>query len=139
MSEVIMNFDSDRILKLAGIPSSGGNGLLKESRLHEEDEAPTEEKKVDQSALKDAVKQLATALGMEVKDTEGGGEAGGDESGSGEVSSLFGGQTEGVDYGDVRKIIRDELASNWASGQVFGKKSTNRDGVTMGFKGIGFK
>lgn len=135
-----MNFDSDRILKLAGIPSSGGNGLLKESRLHEEDEAPAEEKKVDQAALKDALKQLASALGMEVKDVEAGeAEGGGDESGGGDVSALFGGQTEGVAYGDVRKIIRDELESNWASGQVFGKKATNRGGVTMGFKGIGFK
>jgi hypothetical protein len=134
-----MNFDSDRILKLAGIPHSGGNGLLKESRLHEEDEAPADEKKVDQAALKDALKQLATALGMEVTDAKDGDAAGGDESGAGEMSALFGGQTEGVAYGDVRKIIRDELATNWASGQVFGKKSKNRDGVTMGFKGIGFK
>lgn len=38
-----------------------------------------------------------------------------------------------------RRIIRGELESMWASGQVFGKKATRRNGVTMGFKGIGFK
>lgn len=38
-----------------------------------------------------------------------------------------------------RKMVRGELESMWASGQVFGKKATRRGGVTMGFKGIGFK
>lgn len=129
-----MNFDSDRILKLAGIPSSGGNGLLKESRLHEEDEAPAEEKKVDQAALKDAVKQLASLLGMKLTEPEGGTEtAPAGEEGEAGVPSFFGGKTESV------SSDRRDVEANWASGQVFGKRASNRGGVTMGFKGIGFK
>ena len=129
-----MNFDSDRILKLAGIPSSGGNGLLKESRLHEEDEAPAEEKKVDQAALKDAVKQLASLLGMKLTEPEGGAEAApAGEEGEADMSSFFGGKTESV------STDRRDVEANWASGQVFGKRASNRGGVTMGFKGIGFK
>ena len=135
-----MNFDANRMLKLAGLPESGGNGLLKESRLHEE-EAPAEEKKVDQAALKDAVKQLATALGMEIKEPEGGEAASGEEGveAGGDMAGLFGATSEGVSYSKMKSIIRDELASNWASGQVFGKKTGAPRGVTMGFKGIGFK
>ena len=135
-----MNFDANRILKLAGLPESGGNRLLKESRLHEE-ESPSEEKKVDQVALKDAVKQLASALGMEIKEPEGGEAASGEEGGEagGDMAGLFGATSEGVSYSKMKSIIRDELASNWASGQVFGKKTGAPRGVTMGFKGIGFK
>jgi hypothetical protein len=136
-----MNFDANRMLKLAGLPESGGNGLLKESRLHEEEAPPEEEKKVDQAALKDAVKQLATALGMEIKEPEGGEAASGEEGGEagGDMAGLFGATSEGVSYSKMKSIIRDELASNWASGQVFGKKTGASRGVTMGFKGIGFK
>jgi hypothetical protein len=132
-----MNFDSDRILKLAGISSSGGSGLLKESRLHEEDEAPAEEKKVDQAALKDAVKQLASLLGMKLTEPDGkSGEADVTTPGEGgetDMSSFFGGKTESV------VDDRRDVEANWASGQVFGKKAPIRGGVTVGFKGIGFK
>ena len=38
-----------------------------------------------------------------------------------------------------RRAVRSELESMWASGQVFGKKAPRRNGLTMGFKGIGFK
>ena len=38
-----------------------------------------------------------------------------------------------------RRAVRSEIEQMWASGQVFGKKPTRRNGVTMGFKGIGFK
>jgi len=38
-----------------------------------------------------------------------------------------------------RRAVRSEIESMWASGQVFGKKAPRRNGVTMGFKGIGFK
>jgi len=140
-----MNFDAERMRKLAGLNGSTetkGGRVLRESRLMEEEgaEAPAEEPKVDQTALKDAVKQLATVLGMTVTEPEGGEEAAGGEGG-GEGEGLEGlmGQTESVSYGKMKQIIRDELSANWASGQVFGKKSTNRGGITMGFKGIGFK
>lgn len=39
----------------------------------------------------------------------------------------------------VRRKVRSQLEEMWASGQVFGKKAPRRNGVTMGFKGIGFK
>jgi hypothetical protein len=39
----------------------------------------------------------------------------------------------------VRRKVRAQLEEMWASGQVFGKKAPHRNGVTMGFKGIGFK
>jgi hypothetical protein len=38
-----------------------------------------------------------------------------------------------------RRAVRSEIESMWASGQVFGKKPARRGGVTLGFKGIGFK
>jgi uncharacterized Zn finger protein (UPF0148 family) len=38
-----------------------------------------------------------------------------------------------------RRHVRSHLESMWASGNVFDKKSPRRSGVTMGFKGIGFK
>jgi hypothetical protein len=134
-----MNFDAERMRKLAGLTESTetkGGRVLRESRLMEDEgaDAPAEEPKVDQSALKDAVKQLATALGMTVTEPEGGDDAGGGEG----LESMMG-QTESVSYGRMKQIIRDELSANWASGQVFGKKATNRGGITMGFKGIGFK
>jgi hypothetical protein len=138
-----MNFDAERMRKLAGLNESTdtkSGKILRESRLMEEEgaEAPAEEPKLDQAALKDAVKQLATALGMTVTEPEGGeapaDDAGGDDAG---LEGLM--ATESLSFGKVKQIIRDELSANWASGQVFGKKNTNRGGITMGFKGIGFK
>lgn len=39
----------------------------------------------------------------------------------------------------LRETVRLEIERMWASGEVFGKKSSNKDGVTMGFLGAGFK
>ncbi len=44
------------------------------------------------------------------------------------------------DESEIRETIRAEIEHMWSSGQVFGKKSKNKDGqVTLGFPGIGFK
>ena len=40
---------------------------------------------------------------------------------------------------EIRETVREELASLWASGQVFGTKKEENGGVTLGFAGIGFK
>ena len=41
---------------------------------------------------------------------------------------------------EIREAVRSELERMWASGEVFGTKSTRRTGqVTMGFTGVGFK
>ena len=83
------------------------------------------------------MKKLASALGMEVTEPEGGKES--DAGADVDMGGMFGSTTEGAEVENARRLIRSELESNWASGQVFGKKTTNRGGVTMGFKGIGFK
>lgn len=43
-----------------------------------------------------------------------------------------------VEEAVVRAKVRYELEKMWSSGQVF-NKPTNRGGVTLGFKGPGFK
>lgn len=41
---------------------------------------------------------------------------------------------------EIREAVRNELQRMWASGEVFGKRATNKAGqVTMGFPGVGFK
>jgi hypothetical protein len=60
-----------------------------------------------------------------------------DESGTYEVDDD--GLKEIEESIKFRRMVRGELEQMWATGQVFGKKAPRRNGVTMGFKGIGFK
>lgn len=49
-------------------------------------------------------------------------------------------ESQDVNEQQIRNLVRGELESMWASGQVFGVRTKGKQGqVTVGFPGIGFK
>lgn len=104
-----MIFESKRLLELAGLPVDSDSNLLKESKEEEE-------KSVEEFSSNDGV-------------TEGDAPSETEECDEGDASSDE----------EIREAVRAQLEQMWASGEVFGRKSSNRGGVTLGFPGVGFK
>lgn len=106
-----MIFESKRLLELAGIKVS--EGLLTESSCE----------KISEFSSNDGVTEDEKA----------------EAPGNKEQANADEGQHVDLNEDEIRETIREELASLWSSGQVFGKRKEGAEGVTLGFAGIGFK
>ena len=107
-----MILESKRLLELAGLPVEGESNLLKESR-----------EAIYEFSSNDGVTEEEESDAQECDEAD-------------EVSKEADEIKESL---KVRRVVRSELERMWASGEVFGKTATKKDGITMGFLGVGFK
>lgn len=115
-----MILESKRLLELAGLPVEEQN-ILNESR--------------------EVVKEFSSNDGVTVKkDDEEDEEDEEVEPQECDESDKISEEAEEIKESlRLRRVVRSELERMWASGEVFGKKASKNDGVTMGFLGVGFK
>ena len=113
-----MILESKRLLELAGLPVEEEQNILKESR--------------------EVVKEFSSNDGVTVKKDDEEEEE--DEKKECDESDKISDEAEEIKESlRLRRVVRSELERMWASGEVFGKKASKKDGVTMGFLGVGFK
>ena len=111
-----MILESKRLLELAGLPVEGESKLLKESR--------------------EAIYEFSSNDGVTAKKDD---EEEEDAQECDEADEVSKEADEIKESMKVRRVVRSELERMWASGEVFGKTAAKKDGVTMGFLGVGFK
>ena len=104
-----MILQSKRLLELAGLPEEETSNILNESSIIAEYEEAVEPVETDKVGECDESDKIS-------------------EEADAIKESL-----------KLRRVVKSELERMWASGEVFGKKAANKDGVTMGFLGVGFK
>lgn len=113
-----MILESKRLLELAGLPTEEAHNILSES--------------------KEVVREFSSNDGVTVKKGEEEEEE--DEKKECDESDEISAEAEEIKESlRLRRVVRSELERMWASGEVFGKTAAKKDGVTMGFLGVGFK
>ncbi len=111
-----MILESKRLLELAGLPAEETSNLLSES--------------------KEVVKEFSSNDGVTVDKKDKKDDEAQECDESDEISKEADEIKESL---ALRRVVRSELERMWASGEVFGKTAAKKDGVTMGFLGVGFK
>jgi hypothetical protein len=115
-----MILESKRLLELAGLPVEGDSKLLKESS--------------------EVIYEFSSNDGVTVKkDGDKDEDEKDDAQECDEADEVSKDAEEIKESMRVRRAVRSELERMWASGEVFGKTASKKDGVTMGFLGVGFK
>jgi hypothetical protein len=109
-------------MELAGLPVEGESNLLNESSENINEFSSNDGVTVKKDSEKDATKDEE----VEAQECD-------------ESDAVSKDADEIKESLRVRRVVRSELERMWASGEVFGKTASKKDGVTMGFLGVGFK